>query len=319
VTTSGPTSFFNSLHACAAKLEPVLLGLHHVTALAGDPQRNLEFYRNFLGLRLVKRTVNFDDPATHHFYFADPAASPGSILTFFPWPTAPKGVRGAGQAAGASFAVPRDSLPNWLEKARDAGVEVSEPETRFGEPLITLRDAERFPVELIANGDGGAMSLHSATLAEADPDRTGAFLTKTLDATAVSNEDGRARYQIGDAWVDVVAAADRGKLGSGVVHHIAFRVAGEQAQNDWREKLTSAGIRVTRVMDRKYFRSIYFREPGGVLFEIATMAPGFTVDEALDRLGSGLMLPPWLEGIRESIERRLPAVDFEETAWPARK
>jgi glyoxalase family protein len=282
--------------------------MHHVTAFAGDAQRNLDFYTRFIGMRLVNRTVNFDDPSTYHFYFGDARATPGSLLTFFPWPTAPAPRVGSGQIAGASFAVPKDALPAWMDRARQAGIACSEPATRFGEEWIALCDPAGLSVELFGV-DGGDMRLHSATLRESDIERTAAFLTGVLGFSYIANEGDRTRFRSGHAVIDIVSTrgAQRGRLSSGMVHHVAFRVADDTAQLEWREKLKQAGVHVTRVIDRLYFRSIYFREPGGALFEIATDGPGFFVDEA--ELGSGLRLPPWLEGIRESIERRLPAVN----------
>jgi glyoxalase family protein len=285
----------------------VLLGLHHVTAFAGDAQRTLDFYTGFMGMRLVKRTVNFDDPSTYHFYFGDARATPGSLLTFFPWPTAPVARLGSGQITGASFAVSKEALAGWTDRARHAGIECSEPAARFGETWIALTDPAGLSVELFGV-DGGGMRLHSATLRESDVARTAAFLTGILGFSQVATEGDRTRFRSNHTVIDIVAAPglERGRLSAGMVHHVAFRVAEESAQLEWREKLKQAGVHVTRVIDRLYFRSIYFREPGGALFEIATDGPGFFVDEA--ELGSGLRLPPWLESVRESIERRLPAV-----------
>jgi glyoxalase family protein len=279
----------------------VLLGLHHVTAFAGNAQRNLDFYRGVLGLTLVKRTVNFDDPATYHFYYGDARANPGSLLTFFPWPTAPAGRAGPGQITGATFAVPPDALSGWIDRASSP---VSE---RFGEKWIPLCDPAGLTVELIGIDDGD-LRLHSVTLRESDVERTGAFLTTVLGFSQVATEGGRTRFRQNAAVIDLVASTEarRGRLSAGMVHHVAFRVADEAAQLEWRARLMQAGVHVTRVIDRRYFRSIYFREPGGTLFEIATDGPGFFVDEA--QLGSGLRLPPWLESERDSIERRLPAV-----------
>jgi glyoxalase family protein len=287
----------------------VILGLHHVTAFAGDAQRNLDFYTGFAGLRLVKRTVNFDDPATYHFYYGDACANPGSLLTFFPWPTAPAGHAGPGQITAATFAVPKDALSGWMLRAHDAGVAFGAPSLRFGEESIALCDPAGLSVELIGVEDGG-MRLHSATLRESEVERTAAFLTGVLGFSQVGAERGRTRFRQNQAVIDLVATPEtrRGRLSAGMVHHVAFRVADEAAQLEWRAKLMQAGVRVTRVIDRRYFRSIYFREPGGTLFEIATDGPGFFVDEA--QLGSGLRLPPWLETERESIERRLPAVSI---------
>lgn len=294
----------------------MLLGLHHVTAFAGDPRRNLEFYTGFLGLRLVKRTVNFDDPATYHFYFGDATGTPGTLLTFFPWPNASAGRRGSGQAAGASFSIPRNALEMWIDRAKQAGVACGALKTRFGENFFTLCDPAGLEVELIANapasGNPAITRLHSATLVESDPERTARFLTEIFGCRFAGDEDGRSRFELSGTPIDLVAApgASRARLSSGMVHHLAFRAADDASQAKWRERLIAAGLRVTRVIDRQYFRSIYFREPGGALFEIATDGPGFLIDEPADALGHSLKLPSWLEPVRESIERRLPRLEF---------
>lgn len=294
----------------------MLLGLHHITAFAGDPRRNLDFYTGFLGLKLVKRTVNFDDPATYHFYFGDSTGTPGTLLTFFPWPTAPAGRRAAGRAAGASFSIPRNALESWRDRAKNSGIACADPRTRFGENVLTLCDPAGLEVELIASSPASAdptiQRLHSATLIESDPAKTANFLVDILDCHFAAEESGRQRFHLADTTIDILASPDapRSKASYGMVHHIAFRVADEAEQNDWRERLIAAGVWVTRVIDRQYFHSIYFREPGGVLFEIATDGPGFLIDEPADALGETLRLPSWLEPLRESIERRLPLVDF---------
>jgi len=275
----------------------MLRGLHHVTALAGDPLANLDFYTNFAGLRLIKRTVNFDDPATYHFYFA-PEPEPGRIATFFPWPSAPAGRDGSGRIRALAFAVPQNTI------------DAAAAEQRFSEPLITTRDPAGLAVERVALAVP-TVRLHSVTLAVADPDRTGRFLTDLLGFRFLANEGDRGRFELAGSFADVIAMpGDRAKLGPGMVHHVAWRASGDEELNQWREKLKSAGVHVTRVIDRKYFRSIYFREPGGVLFEIATEEPGFLIDEPAGRLGRSLQLPPWLEPLRESIERRLPPLKW---------
>ena len=279
----------------------MLLGLHHVTAFAGDAQRNFDFYTRTVGLRLIKRTVNFDDPATYHLYFSDELGAPGSLVTFFPWPTAPAGRSGSGQIAAVSLAVPHSML--------ESKIALSEAPPRFGERWIALCDPAGMTLEM-TGGDSQTIRLHSVTLREADAERTAAFLANVLEFSFVASEGERSRFRLNDAIVDIVAAPELppAKLSAGMVHHVALRVADEATQLEWRKKLVDAGVRVTRVIDRRYFRSIYFREPGGVLFEIATDGPGFFIDEA--EPGSALQLPPWLEPSRESIERRLPKVNF---------
>jgi glyoxalase family protein len=267
----------------------MLLGLHHVTGLAGNAQANLDYYTQTLKLRLVKRTVNFDDPATHHFYFGDNKGSPGTLLTFFPgFQRRPK--RGSGQIVSVAYTCPAEA----------AG------------------DPDGLDLELAG---GGAPGLRSVTLCENDLEPTAGFLA-TLGFASAGEEGNRHRFELpgGGARVDVLhePQAERGKLGAGAIHHVAFRVADERVQVDWRHRLMKAGIRVSPVKDRAYFHSIYFREPGGALFEIATDGPGFLIDEAADALGSSLCLPPWLEPVRESIEARLSPLDLSQYAETSR-
>jgi glyoxalase family protein len=266
----------------------MLLGLHHVTALAGDPQANLDFYTQVVGLRLVKRTVNFDDPGSYHFYFGDPGGQPGTLLTFFPG-FQRRARRGAGQAVSVAYAGPRL-----------AGA-TPDPDGLDLQPV-----------------HGEAPALHSVTLCERELQPTAAFL-ETLGFEQVLKQGNRSQFELagGRARIDVLhePETERGKLGAGAIHHIAFRVADEATQLDWRDRLMSAGVRVSPVKDRGYFHSIYFREPGGVLFEIATDGPGFLIDEPADALGTSLCLPPWLEPSRESIQARLsPLQQFAETS-----
>lgn len=289
----------------------MLLGLHHVTAFSGDAKTNLDFYTRVLRLKLIKRTVNFDDPGTYHFYFGDAAGSPGSILTFFPWPTAPPGRAGTGQVAGVSFAIPQNALAHWSDRLRAAQVAVKSG-ARFGEEYLELRDPHGLKIELFASAPAAAdpaiVKLHSATLCENAAESTARLLCEILSFTRAGIEQNRTRFEVAGTPLDVLEmpGSERGRMSSGTVHHIAWRVADAAEQLQWREKLIAAGLRVTRVIDRQYFRSIYFREPGGVLFEIATDGPGFFIDET--EPGSSLKLPPWLEPIRASIERRLPPI-----------
>jgi glyoxalase family protein len=263
-----------------------LLGLHHVTALVGDARRNLDFYARIPGMRLVKRTVNFDDPGGYHFYFSAGAGSPGTLLTFFPWVTERQGVRGSGQISGIGMRVPPGSLGTWPA------------------------DPDGIPIEFLESA--ALPGLQSVTVCEADAGPTAAFLRDVLGLKMIREELRSVRLELPDgAWIDVLHSPDapRGKMAAGMAHHVALRVADEAAQLEWRERLIRAGLRVSPVKDRLYFHSIYFREPGGVLIEIATDGPGFAIDEAEDRLGQRLCLPPWLEPARESIERRLPVLE----------
>lgn len=261
----------------------MLLGLHHVTALAGDPQRNQDFYTRVAGMRMIKRTVNFDDPAGHHFYFSTGTGSPGTLLTFFYWGR--RGALGSGQVAGVAMRVPR---------------------------AVPLADPDAIGIEFVESPDPSG--IQSVTLSEADAEPTVNFLRDVLGLKTIRQEANNTRFQLPDrAWIDVqhTPGMPRGKMAAGIVHHVALRVADEATQLEWRRRLIRAGLRVSPVKDRLYFHSIYFREPGGVLLEIATDGPGLAIDEPKDQLGRRLCLPPWLEPSRESIERRLAPIVFQ--------
>ncbi|SKA22328.1 glyoxalase family protein [Marinactinospora thermotolerans DSM 45154] len=310
-------------------------GIHHVTAIAGDPQANADFYLNALGMRLVKRTVNFDSPDTYHLYYGDRAGNPGTIMTFFPWPGAPKGRLGAGQATVTSFSVPEGSIGWWQRHLAALGVEATRPTERLTEDVLSLRDPDGLVLELVAGPDhhdtdpwdGGAVpvehairGIRSVTLTEHDHERTADMLAGRLGFTLAGEEEGRLRFRTAGAadgvgtLLDVVAApkAPRGHVAAGTVHHVAYRAPDQEAQSAWRSALLEDGVDVTEIRDRSYFTSIYFREPGGVLLEIATDGPGFDYDEPLLELGRRLKLPPWLEPNRAQIEKSLPAVTFGE-------
>lgn len=327
-STSGPQAA-QEVPAIDRQDRPIT-GLHHVTALAGDPQANLDFYTGVLGLRLVKKTVNYDDPATYHLYYGDELGRPGTLLTFFPWPHARRGQLGAGQATVTSFSVPPGSLGFWSERLRRAGADHDQPRRRgYGEDdeeVLRLLDPDGLELELVDHAgpapgvpwEGGPVpadrairGLLAVTLLERDAERTAEMLTGTLGFRLAAQAGSRFRFAIGapgatrlDLAVDPAAA--RGRISAGTVHHVALRVAGDREQQAWHRDLIAGGRHVSPVMDRRYFHSIYFREPGGVLLEIATDAPGMTVDEIAGRLGSGLELPPWLEPSRARIEAGLP-------------
>ena len=296
-----------------------LLGIHHVTAMAGDPRRNVDFYTNVLGLRLVKKTVNFDDPGTYHLYYGDVVGHPGTIMTFFPWPGAMRGRRGTGQVITTSFAVPHLSLGHWYERLRHAGVTV-ERSTAFNEELLLFEDPDGLHLELVETtaGDQGAeqaiLGFSHVTLSEQGYEATARLLTDVMGFRQTAESDNHFRFALGvpgfATRVDVRCMPDAplGKISVGTVHHVAWRVAGAVEQLAWRERLAQAGLNVTPVLDRQYFRSIYFREPGGVLFEIATDPPGFLIDESRERLGTDLKLPPWLESQRARIQQALPTL-----------
>jgi glyoxalase family protein len=304
-------------------------GIHHVTAIATDPQRNVDFYLKALGLRLLKQTVNFDAPDVYHLYYGDKAGTPGTILTFFPWPGARPGQRGAGQATVTSFSVPEGSIGWWHDRLTDLDVDVSKVATRSGEAALSLHDPDGLLVELIAHPEAdprppweegpippehAIRGLHSVTMTESGFDDTAELLTGTLGFELVDEDDqlGRFRFEVAEGGpgsiVDVVCSPETepGLVSAGTVHHVAWRTPDADQQLEWRDDLMGKGLNVTPVLDRQYFRSIYFREPGGVLFEIATDPPGFTVDEPLLELGRRLRLPPWLEPQREAIEASLP-------------
>ncbi|HVL98000.1 MAG TPA: ring-cleaving dioxygenase [Egibacteraceae bacterium] len=309
------------------------LGLHHVTAIATDPSRNVEFYARVLGLRLVKQTVNFDAPDTYHLYYGDKAGTPGTVITFFPWPATPRGRRGAGQATTTALSIPEGSLGYWSERLRDMGVEVAGRHTRASDEVLAFEDPDGLLVQLLAHpgtapqtpweastvpGVHQIRGFHSVTLTERRPDATVAMLTGMLGFSLVEEDGDRLRFAVGEGGpgrqVDVVVdrQAPEGLVAAGTVHHIAWRAPDDDTQVRWRSELVEEGVKVTPVIDRQYFHSIYFREPGGVLLEIATDAPGFDVDEPLLELGRRLRLPPWLEPSREDIERALPALKLVE-------
>ena len=310
------------------------LGIHHVTMIAGDVQANVDFYAGVLGMRLVKRTVNFDDPNTYHLYYGDETGSPGSLLTFFPWPGARRGREGAGQFGAVSLAVPAASLGFWLERLVRHGVEHEALATRFGERVLVLRDPDCLRVELVGSSaathaqgwaDGpvpaehAVRGVHAMTLLTADFSATAALLEGpfTMRRAAVDGRTTRFVPGASPALVigtvlDVrdVAGVREGVSGVGTVHHVAWRVPDDATEVALLERVRGAGFGTTGVVDRRYFHSVYFREAGGALFEIATDSPGFAIDEPLASLGESLVLPPWLEPERGRIVATLPPVEL---------
>ncbi|GGG90521.1 ring-cleaving dioxygenase [Silvibacterium dinghuense] len=303
-----------------------IAGLHHVTAIASQPQQNLDFYREVLGLRLVKRTVNFDDPGTYHFYFGDDTGTPGTILTFFPWPRAARGQAGAGEVSHTAFSVPVGSLSYWRERLATKG-QFFEEETRFGSGVLVFPDPDGMRIEIVedpeapearASRDADVPAEHAlrgffgVTLLERNLEATSRLLEQMGFAKAATEGD-RVRFTApGHALgrhIDLKRDpnANYGHMGAGTVHHIAFRTRDDEDELVWRGEL-ARDYNVTPVLDRTYFHSIYFREPGGVLFELATDPPGFLSDEPVETLGQTLKLPEWLEKHREEIEQRLPAI-----------
>jgi len=301
-----------------------IAGIHHITAIAGDPQRSLNFYTQVLGLRLVKLTVNFDDPYTYHLYFANESGTPGSILTFFPWPDAPRGSIGRGQVSAIAFAVPAASLEYWRRHLAAHSVAQHEGAS-FGERVMHIADPDGIPLDLVETETSeptlartfgpippanALRGFHSATLSLYDGGPTAALL-EFMGFRFVAEDANRVRYKAPDDAAAIIelmrgSQGPPGRLGVGTVHHIAFRTPTDEQQHEWRNDLTKRGHSVTPVIDRKYFHSIYYREPGGVLFEIATDPPGFAVDEPAGHLGERLVLPDWLESRRSELERRLP-------------
>lgn len=315
-------------------LSPIV-GLHHVTAIASDPQGNLDFYTQVLGLRFVKRTINFDDPATYHFYFGDDAGTPGTILTFFPWPMAARGIAGAGEVTRTAFSVPLSSLEYWQQRLKDHRISAERTGKRFEEQVLTFLDPDGMGIEIV--GHAGSRAANAPRFASVPPEHAirGFFgvtlLEKQLDDTAailgvmgfeqVAKEGNRVRFAAtGNALgnhIDLLIdpAASYGEPGAGSVHHIAFRAKDEAAQREWRAELAKH-LPVTPVMDRTYFRSIYFRERGGVLFELATDPPGFAFDEPLESLGEELRIPDWLESKRGYIEKHLVPITLHKEIPP---
>ncbi|ANE43659.1 VOC family protein [Deinococcus puniceus] len=306
-------------------------GLHHVTVMAQDPQRNIDFYSQTLGQRLVKVTVNFDDPGTYHLYYGDHTGQPGTIMTHFPWPAAKKGVRGNGEVVATAYSAPRASEAYWRERLTAHGFALKE-DLRFGERVLTLEDPDGTWVELVFD-DGQPVQpwpaspvpaehelrgFHSVTAWVGDTQPVRALLVGQLgfgeDSTEEGTEGQRTRFRGSGSgvglYVDVVArpGQPRGTFGAGSVHHVALRTRNDAEQLAYLQTLTAAGFRPTPVQDRQYFHSIYFREPNGVLFEIATDAPGFPDDEAVEELGKHLKLPAWYEAQRPAIEANAPKI-----------
>lgn len=294
------------------------LGLHHITAIASNAAANYDFYVRFLGLRLVKKTVNFDDPNTYHLYYGDEGGRPGTIMTFFPWPGARRGRPGAGQATTVSFAIPIGSLPYWRARAEEMG-HYGEDLRRFEDVGFALRDPDGMAIELVeadfpGTSETGITGFFTTTLEVTELLPTVRLLTAEMGMEPVMDDGKRYRFQARETpgrYVDLlhVPSGPWGEMGAGTVHHIAFRAADDEDQLRWRQVLVDAGFHVTEVRDRNYFHSIYFREPGGVLFEIATDPPGFAADEPYETMGTKLMLPEWLEPRREQIESVLPPLE----------
>lgn len=300
-------------------------GIHHITAVAGNPKRNYEFYTGVMGLRLVKKTVNFDDPSVYHLYYGNELGEPGTILTFFPWEHLQNGKPDQGQVVAVSFSAPTGSKEFWLDHLKAKDISFEDPFSRFGKEIIGLQDPDGLHLEIVFDSiaddvkgwDGGPIpgenairGIHGATLAEQNYASTGRLLEEDLGFELTNQLENRYLYETSAAFGAVIEVVDQfnmnGRPGRGTVHHIAFRSEDELEQQSIRKKLLNKGYYLTDVKDRQYFKSVYFHEPGGILFEIATDPPGFTTDEAVEELGHDLKLPSWLEGQRHNIERNLP-------------
>jgi glyoxalase family protein len=304
-------------------------GIHHVTAIASDPGQNLAFYTETLGLRLVKRSVNQDDVSVYHLFYGDRSGSPGTSMTFFPYSGARQGQVGTGQVSTVTFLIPEESVEYWVERLDEEGVEADDPRERFGDTVIPFRDPDGLPLELVAREDAPAgdppegpipgehaiRGFFGVTLSLETVGPT-ANLLRTMGYDETKRERHRQRFESSGELgyvVDVVEdpQAPRGQPGAGTVHHVAFQVSDDE-QPEWRDVLMGQGLRPTEMIDRKWFRSVYARTKGGVLFEFATKSPGYTVDEDLDELGERLVLPEWLEDRRAEIEAGLPELSLDQ-------
>ena len=309
---------------------PSILGIHHITAISGDPQKNINFYAGILGLRLVKKTINFDAPDVYHFYFGDAMGSPGTVFTTFPFPGARRGIKGIGEMTHTAFSIGKDSLDFWEERLKRFGVIISDRLIRFGHPLLRFEDQDGMGIELIANAEDERLGwtfegiplshaikgFYGATLTLRSKDPTENLLLEHLNYRFFDQEGHRFRYGLDGKpgqWIDILQEpkGQRGMQSAGSVHHLAFRTPNEMTQLDMQQSLLTLGFGVTEVRDRSYFKSIYFREPGGILLEIATDIPGFAIDEDEAHLGASLKLPAWVEGKRKQIESYLPPVTFQ--------
>lgn len=310
-------------------MENRILGLHHITAIAGDAVRNHAFYTHTLGLRMVKKTVNFDDPQTYHFYFGDKTGTPGTILTFFPWERVRQGRNGVGMATDIGYSVPKDSIGFWTERFKSLGVPYSGVSERFGETILPFRDLDGLQQHLAVPADtdprkgwvtaevkepDAIRGFHSVTLTLRQTEATARLLTEVFGYEFIQQEGNRYRFRTdavaGAAIVDLLElpSADEGLNAGGTNHHVAFRVKDDEILMEFRQKILDRGLHITPKIDRDYFFSLYFREPGGVLFELATDNPGFTRDETVDELGAHLKLPGRYEGMRAALEQQLPSI-----------
>jgi glyoxalase family protein len=308
-------------------MENKILGIHHITAIAGDAQRNFNFYSKILGLRFIKKTVNFDDPGTYHFYFGDEVGSAGTILTFFPWGEGiQQGRKGSGMATEIGYSVPKGSLDFWVKRLDQYNVIYNKPSEKFGERYVSFLDPDGLKESKTGDNrkawetseikaENALKGFHNITLTLKDIKPTAAILTNVFGYELIDQNVNRYRYATkaveNASIVDLVELPEekKGHVANGSVHHVAFRVKNDEILMHFREKIEALGLGITQQIDRQYFHSLYFREPGGVLFEIATDNPGFTVDETLENLGKDLKLPPQYESRREEIEKHLVKIN----------
>ncbi|WP_160717203.1 ring-cleaving dioxygenase [Chitinophaga solisilvae] len=307
-------------------MEQAVKGIHHITAISGNARKNYDFYTRIMGLRFVKKTVNFDDPHTYHFYYGDEKGTPGTILTFFPWEEIMAGRRGTHMATEVGYSIPEGSIDFWLKRLDAANMIYNKPSSKFGEVYLTFLDPDGLKVELTVpeksddripwetaevSADNATRGFHHVTLTLEDIQPTADLLVSVFGYQLQKNHANRYRFASPSgepgSYVDLVEAKgeQRGHVAGGSVHHVAFRMKDEAEQLLYREKIEKLGLHATEQLDRKYFRSVYFREPGGVLFELATDSPGFTVDEPLAELGTHLKLPAQFEPQRQEIESKL--------------
>jgi glyoxalase family protein len=316
------------------QMENNITGIHHITAMAGNPQTNYDFYTHILGLRFIKKTVNFDAPDVYHFYYGDETGTPGTILTFFPFPDARRGKRGTGEISKISFRIPANSLDYWVDRLSALAVSFNSPSVHFGYPYLSFLDPDGMMVELVADpiadsipgwNNGDIQADHSirnffgVEFLLNDSTETETLLSNVLGFKFIESINNIKRYSTGDgsslSFIDLKPNLQIGppQNGAGTVHHIAWRTANDETQNNWRNKIIEHGLFPTEQRDRNYFRSIYFREPGGILFEIATDEPGFLIDEDFQSLGTELKLPEWYESKRDIIESQLYPLVTKET------
>ena len=309
-------------------MSELITGIHHVTAIAGDVQKNIDFYIGILGLKLVKKTVNFDGPDVYHFYYGDETGNPGSILTFFPYNGLVGGRHGKGMLNTTSFSVPSAALNFWLERLTKFGIDYKKPEERFeGEAVVYFEDRDGLGLELVFNdkdvrsgftlgnipAEHSMKGLYNVEIWEEGYERTAGLLTEQLDHRLIAEKGNRFRFAALDApgnYVDIVCSPDslKGLAGSGTVHHVAFITPDRNTQEQARIKIVDRKLNVSPILDRNYFTSIYFREPGGVLFEVATAGPGFGIDESVEHLGEALQLPSQFEPDRDRIEKTVQPI-----------